>query len=68
VYWDILNGVKQDEVFCMVADENRQKTGKNVEKKDMFTFFVLSPFILHIINENAALLKEKETAFSPVCL
>ena len=52
----------------MVADENRQKQGKNVEKKDMFTFFVLSLLILHIINENTALLKEKEISFSPVCL
>jgi hypothetical protein len=50
----------------MVADENRQKQGKNVEKKDTFTFFVLSPLILHIINENTALLKEKEISFSPV--
>jgi hypothetical protein len=24
-------------VFCMVADENRQKQGKEVEKKDIFT-------------------------------
>jgi hypothetical protein len=48
----------------MVADENRQKQGKNVEKKDMFTFFVLSLLILHIINENTALLKEKEISFS----
>jgi hypothetical protein len=52
----------------MVADENRQKQGKNVEKKDIITFFVLSPFILHIIIENTALLKEKEISFSPVCL
>jgi hypothetical protein len=52
----------------MVADENRQKQGKNVEKKDSFTFFVFSPLILHIINENTALLKEKEISFSPVCL
>jgi hypothetical protein len=29
----------------MVADENRQKQGKNVEKKDIITFFVLSPLI-----------------------
>jgi hypothetical protein len=47
----------------MVADENRQKQGKHFEKKDMFTFFVLSPLILHIINENTALLKEKEIFF-----
>jgi hypothetical protein len=53
-------------VFCMVADENRQKQGKYVEKKEIFTFFVLSPLILHIINENTALLKEKEISFSPV--
>ena len=64
---DIFNGVKQEEVFCLVAYKNRQKQGKNVEKKDMFTFFVLSPLILHIINENTALLKEKEISFSPVC-
>ena len=38
----------------MVADENGQKQGKNVEKKDIFTFIVLSPLILHIINENTA--------------
>ncbi len=53
-------------MFCMVADENRQKQGKYVEKKEIFTFFVLSPLILHIINENTALLKEKEISFSPV--
>jgi hypothetical protein len=52
----------------MVADENRQKQGKYVEKKDIFTFFVLSPLILHIINEKTTLLKEKEISFSPVCL
>ena len=52
----------------MVADENRQKQGKNVEKKDMFTFFVLYPLILYIINENTAILKEKEISFSPVRL
>jgi hypothetical protein len=51
----------------MVADENRPKQGKNVEKKDMFTFL----YYLHLyllINENTALLKEKEISFSPVCL
>ena len=44
VDWDIFNGVKQDEVFCMVADENRQKQGKNVEKKTCLLFL----YYLHL--------------------
>ena len=55
-------------VFCMVADEVRQKQGKEVEKKDIFTFFILSPLLLHRINENTALLKEKGISFLPVRL
>ena len=55
-------------VFCMVADEFRQKQGKEVEKKDIFTFFILSPLLLHRINENTALLKEKGISFLPVRL
>ena len=55
-------------VFCMVGDEFRQKQGKEVEKKDIFTCFILSLLLFHRINENTALLKEKGILFLPVRL
>ena len=37
-------------VFRTLADENRQKQGKEVEKVHLYSFYKLSPLILHRIN------------------
>jgi hypothetical protein len=47
---------------------HRKNNEKKIKKKTIFTFFILSPLILDIINKNTALLKEKKIPFSPVRL
>ncbi len=55
-------------MFCMVADENRQKQGKYVEKKDrrLYFFCIISPYTSYNKWKHSTSERERNFLFTSV--
>ena len=54
-------------VFCLVADENRQKQGKEVEKRHLYFFNIISTFTSQNKLRDSTSERKKNFLFTSAC-